>query len=420
MPIAELSQTRQRRHIVGAASPDHPLAELSIDRTDVYGPHDRPRMQPDGRAVAEFNEAEIELLDPAADAALHDLVAVAAAEFDLTPEPASKLERSLLAIGAHSPGSPPNQTGIVPDMHMADACRLIWREQLVRLICLEHGARLGVDPEYVHEMRVAIRRARAAGRLFGEYFRAKDLRRQMRGLRRLGRVLGAVRDLDVGIENLSLFRKSLPKGQRSGIKRLIQDLEEQRVAARMALLEYLDSPEHAKFVAGFDRFCRTAGAGVRPQDLVAQEVAPVQVRHTMPSIILAHFEAVRAYEVLFDVDPAPAEPAPVATLHALRIEAKYLRYSLEFVRHLLGAEGEKLIAQLKTLQDHLGDLNDADVERGRLFAMEGPLRSQQAVALRLEALEKVISHLREQAPARLDRFVAPTNRRRLAIAIARL
>jgi hypothetical protein len=52
--------------------------------------------------------------------------------------------------------------------------------------------------------------------------------------------------------------------------------------------------------------------------------------------------------------------------------------------------------------------------------MEGPLRSQQAVALRLEALEKVISHLREQAPARLDRFVAPTNRRRLAIAIARL
>ena len=51
------------------------------------------------------------------------------------------------------------------------------------------------------------------------------------------------------------------------------------------------------------------------------------------------------------------------TLHALRIDCKYLRYNLEFLRHLLGAEGEQLIAPLIALQDVLGELNDAVVSQ---------------------------------------------------------
>ncbi len=45
----------------------------------------------------------------------------------------------------------------------------------------------------------------------------------------------------------------------------------------------------------------------------------------------------------------------------LRIEFKKLRYSLEFFREVLGEGAKDLINDIKNLQDHLGDLNDADV-----------------------------------------------------------
>jgi CHAD domain-containing protein len=45
----------------------------------------------------------------------------------------------------------------------------------------------------------------------------------------------------------------------------------------------------------------------------------------------------------------------------LRIEFKKLRYSLEFFREVLGEGSKELINEIKNLQDHLGDLNDADV-----------------------------------------------------------
>jgi CHAD domain-containing protein len=53
--------------------------------------------------------------------------------------------------------------------------------------------------------------------------------------------------------------------------------------------------------------------------------------------------------------------AVIEQLHALRIEFKKLRYTLEFFREVLGTQSKEVIDDLKTLQDHLGDLNDANV-----------------------------------------------------------
>jgi CHAD domain-containing protein len=53
--------------------------------------------------------------------------------------------------------------------------------------------------------------------------------------------------------------------------------------------------------------------------------------------------------------------ASVAQLHALRIEFKKFRYSLEYFREILGTGVDKAISELKLLQDHLGELHDADV-----------------------------------------------------------
>ena len=81
---------------------------------------------------------------------------------------------------------------------------------------------------------------------------------------------------------------------------------------------------------------------------------PHRVRDTAGSRILASYEHVRAYEPVL-------RWADVETLHELRIAAKWLRYSLEFVREALGKDADQLIARVTALQDHLGLMHDADV-----------------------------------------------------------
>ena len=93
--------------------------------------------------------------------------------------------------------------------------------------------------------------------------------------------------------------------------------------------------------------------------------SPHRVRDTAGSRIWTAYEHVRAYESVL-------KWADVATLHQLRIEAKRLRYTLEFVREALGPEAPALISRVVALQDHLGAMNDADIasHMARAFLVE--------------------------------------------------
>jgi CHAD domain-containing protein len=102
---------------------------------------------------------------------------------------------------------------------------------------------------------------------------------------------------------------------------------------------------------------QTEGAGARP--IPRDRPEPYQVRHVAPRLIYTRYETVRAYETVL-------QEAQIETLHALRIDCKYLRYTLEFLREVLGHEAEAVIGEVKAMQDHLGDLNDAEVAIGLL------------------------------------------------------
>jgi CHAD domain-containing protein len=64
--------------------------------------------------------------------------------------------------------------------------------------------------------------------------------------------------------------------------------------------------------------------------------------------------ALRAYDTIVPT-------ASIPQLHALRIEFKKLRYTLEYFQEVLGSEIKQVIGEIKRMQDHLGDLQDADV-----------------------------------------------------------
>ena len=410
--ICVLEQTRQVRAVSAATrgskqvQTQH-LARLSLDDTTI-------RASVSGVALARMFEIEIEL---AADVDLAELQVLAdrfIGVYGLAPSAESKLERALGIIGRHPVDAPESWQGIRPDMHMGEACRIIWHEQLLTVLLNEAGLRHSVDPEYVHDARVAIRRARAAARIYRSYFKLDVVRGYLKKLRKTARLLGAVRDMDVAIAKLAHYQGKARSKRQRDLRATMDGWLANRASAYQALIEWLDSEQYAEFVVELLHFCRTPGAGlVNLQPVAGKDVTPFQVRHVAPAMLLTNFERVRAYEVWFD---RPDE-LPVATLHRLRIECKYLRYNLEFVEELLGAEGGEFIARLRQLQDDLGDLNDAVVSK-ELLSSTG--NGKTTLARYERAQEKVIQKLVAQMRNDFADFVAGENRRRLFAAIANL
>ena len=414
-PLCVLRQRRVKRMITAMRriTPNRRSAkrvtvgELSLDEVCICAVEGGP-------TLARYHELEIELARGVDETELHALVAALQTELQTDPSPQSKLEFALTIVGSHPAGAPEDLQGIQREMHMAEACRLIWREQITAMLLNEAGVRFSANPEFVHDMRVATRRARAAARLFGDYFRTKAIRRHLKALRQTARLLGAVRDLDVAIDKLDRFARRSGKRTAAALADMLDEWRARRAAAHSELLAWLDSRRYARFVANFRQFCDTPNLGaVDYTPKPGQAPTPHQVRHVMPSMILNRFEAVRSFETLFESDGE----VRIESLHLLRIECKYLRYNLEFVNGLLGPNAARLIAELRRLQDLLGNLNDAAVSKAMLANAQAG-QPVPGIERYLQAQEKTIRRLSERVEGDLRQFTLLANRKRLALAMA--
>jgi len=420
--LCTLQQTRHKRAVLAQpieGETQQPIAELSIDEVRVYGPDFTPLSSAASapaqaaKPITEFQEIELELKPDQDEAVLAHVAQWLQEQPGLTPNHTSKLERALESISVSIFDGEKYSAFIQPTMHMAEACRLLWRQQFTHMLLAEAGVCHSDDDEYIHKMRVAIRRARVAGALFASYFQRKAIRRFDKIMKRTGRLLGKVRDLDVAYKNLKEFQAEQPEAELADLETHWRAVRKQ---ARHALLAWLDSKKYTDFIAEFAHFCQTSGKGAKEFAFEPGEPpTPYQVRHVMPSLLINRFERVRCFEILFETDAA----IPASILHLLRIECKYMRYSLEFASHLLGQEGEQLIDVLKQLQDHLGELNDANVSRALLHSLPRSVDTE-AVKGYANAQSQRLDQLRSTVVEALRDFLGVTSRRKLAEAIVQI
>ncbi len=430
--LGELVRVRQVRRKRDYAA-DGTTVELSVDDVEVVA---------GDRAIERFAELEVELRegDEAAMVPLADLLAEIE---ELVPVDTSKLERAMEAVRRDAAGDAPEEAaavaadaadtddaaavadagaapppeitpeatpepaaaevprlpvskspGVLADDHLAEAGRKVVRFHLARMIAREPGARAGTAAEELHGMRVATRRQRAAWRVFGDAFDTERTDRYRRRLKLVAADLGGVRDLDVLIDAGEAYqaRQSAPEAR--AFEPLLRTWRAQRDAAREVLIKELDSKAYRKWLDAYVEFAQAEGLGARP----VGPVDPHRVRDTMPSRIWAAYEVLRAYEPVM-------RWADVTTLHDLRIAAKWLRYTLEFVREALGRDAGAAIEKVVALQDHLGWLHDADVAAhlARAFLVEhaGSLSEAESAAIGRYLVD------RERELARLRRTVGP-------------
>ena len=265
--------------------------------------------------------------------------------------------------------------GVHSGDEMSEAGRKILGFHFARMVKNEPGTRLGEDIEALHDMRVATRRMRVALELFAPYFKKKALKPYLDGLRSTGRALGRVRDLDVLLEQLNTYLETLPEEQRPAFEVFTSQEEGKRAKAQSKMIRFLDSERYQFFVQQFGQFLSTPGEGAKR----SKTIQPNQVRDIAPVLIYERLAAVRAYDRVLG-------NATVEELHALRIQFKKLRYMVEFFGDVLGPESKGVIRDIKTMQDHLGNLNDAVVACQIINAFIVRLENQQA---RLPTNERV-------------------------------
>ncbi len=233
--------------------------------------------------------------------------------------------------------------------------RVLLDKRLRSLLHHEAGTRSGADIEDLHQMRVAVRRMRAAlksARPLLDAAWSDELRAELGWL---GRALGPSRDLDVMIDRLRGEVAGLPPAEQSAGDVLVERVEQERADARRAMTAELDDARYTTLVR-------------RLECAVAEPLPEPPLHVARPELV----DLVRAEARKLDkaVRRAGDDP-PDMTLHDLRIRTKRLRYTGELVEPAMRTAKGKRTAAAKAvrkalqaaaaLQDVLGDHQDACV-----------------------------------------------------------
>lgn len=306
-----------------------------------------------GRREA-ISEIELELLE-GDEAQLFALARALAARVAVAPAPLSKAERGY-RLFRQVPAAPVKAAPI--PLAPGDAPAAAFNR--IALACLDHlqqnhqGAIASDDPEYIHQMRVAMRRLRAALRLFDPLLPPDFATPIITPLRQLMGLLGQARDLDVLLAEIAEpVLQALPDEPR--LAALVGIITERRFDRRRAAVDFMRSPRFGAIVLAvletLHAQSRQVGPGATAPQPAGGAVAPT----------LDRFAADRLRRLRKKVLGLAAQASidSPASLHALRIGIKRLRYAIEFFAPLAGPKSlQRMLAHLASLQDTLGQIND--------------------------------------------------------------
>ena len=232
------------------------------------------------------------------------------------------------------------------------------------------------DATSLHQARVATRRLRAALPLVASGPKAVKV---ARSVRRITRVLGPVRELDVALLILQELERSGEVPQ-AGIERLRASIVDERQRLQAAVREHIDDFDVEKLRKRALSAARKHDTGRKARD--AKSAAPARERVTR-----------RARRLAAAIENAAGLYLP-DRLHDVRIAVKKLRYTLEVGSADPRRSARRNIARLRTLQhaqDLLGRMHDLEVLIARTRSIQS---SPGASTLKVSAdLDRLVRRL---------------------------
>jgi CHAD domain-containing protein len=277
------------------------------------------------------------------------------------------------------------------------------------------GVLADIDTEFLHDLRVSVRRTRSALKLFGDALglAAKESAFFAAEFKWVGDLTTPTRDLDVHLLDFEETARGLAAAKPDDLEPFRAFLEQRRRKEFRALARGLRS---ARFT-GLGQQWRARLHRIQEDNAAAARATGSRYGQSSTAAGgTAGFLAAERTRVAFAKvarrGAAITPDTPAEALHDLRKRCKELRYALEFFAPLHDpAAYAKVVGDLKRLQDCLGQFQDTEVQIGEIRALAAAmLAACEAPAVTLLAMGEVTAGIAaRQRAARADferRFAA--------------
>jgi CHAD domain-containing protein len=308
-----------------------------------------------------------------------------------------------------------------PAMSGREAVTALLLEQLDTLEANVDGVLRDLDTEFLHDLRIAVRRTRSALKLLGDVLPGEFTLRFASEFRWLGDLTTPVRDLDVHLLSYPQMAARLVAASPADLEPFHAFLVGRRSAERRKLNRGLRSARFASVLGDWRKALGTRdAAGLAGASGAAG--APAGAAGPRADVLSAD-RIRRAHGRVIKLGASITGASPPEHLHTLRKRGKELRYVLEFFGSLYDPELHRaVIADLKRLQDCLGEFQDSQVEREEIQSLAAAMLAQQAApASTLLAMGELAAQLggrqhraRAEFAQRFTEFAGMPGRRRIA------
>lgn len=235
------------------------------------------------------------------------------------------------------------------------------------------------DPEALHQVRVASRRARAALEMVDP-----EARRTRRLLRRLTRTLGELRSLDVQFHLLDRLKdEGLEAVHQAVLEHAEEVLERHRDRTRHRLRRRLEK--------------------LPLTELDPSRLPPAETKGRLDQVTVQELLVRGARSLETPPDLARGEDADA--LHGLRIRVKRFRYAVEILAPRLESDPEPALEGLRELQTALGDHHDLVELEAFLWDLHSTLTARRRAVLATELLD-ILGLVAEERRLKFQAFQA--------------
>jgi CHAD domain-containing protein len=323
---------------------------------------------------------------------------IAGAGLDAVPD--SLVELAAASAGVRLTGNDvPVGVPLSPELPAIDGFRAVLANLRDAMVANWDGTVADIDPEFLHDLRVAVRRSRVvlanATRVISD-----DRRSRARSeFAWLGEITGPVRDLDVYELEWGEYTADLDAAATTALIPLRDHLGVQRKDAHHELAVQLTSLRARVNVEAWNDWL---DAPVDPTTFGDRGLEPLH-RTVRRRIRRAHRRMVERGRTI-------TPDTPAETVHELRKDAKKLRYLIECFGGLYEKSARTaFVGRLKALQDTLGAHQDAEVHANALRAIaDDPSGGWTTdTLLAIGQLVERLEHVRVASRSELaDRFAA--------------
>lgn len=310
------------------------------------------------------------------------------------PDPAVVMVADLAGIDRTGRGS---RLEIDVDRRMPalDGYREVFRALLAVVDANRAGAAAAVDPEFLHDLRVAVRRTRSVLRHARRVIPDEIRDRARDGFGRLGTLTGDARDLDVQVLDWSAMSAGFDPVAQSALEPVLAHVADLREAAHDEVRAGLADPATDELLDWWRDWLTTP--------LTVDQVDGRDAGRRLARVVAGHLE--RAQGRLLRDARAIDDLSPADHLHQLRKDAKALRYLFECFAPILPERPRKrFVRRLKSFQDLLGTHQDAEVHAHRLADVAHDVAARGASVDTLLAIGRLIEVHDRRRVAMRSRF----------------